>query len=427
MKNDGFYLRNPNYSFHYDDNAICVYMGSTSTRLNQLYAEIVEKCDGKNSLSNIVEGLFTKYDIKENDDEARQLFTQVIIHELLTHKIIKEVSEETPSHKVKPITGKVGASFPGTVLLEVTNRCNFCCKHCFKNAKANSTNYISVPDLEYFFSKLSVPFESVQITGGECTLHPQINDIIAITAMVANKVDLLSNGSNIQAITPDKLSLVNSVQVTIYGYDHESYKSFTSNERGFDLVKEGLGILKSQNTNLIIAVTITKNNYMNLDRFIEFACQFNPNEIRFSLVLPFGRASENEYYENFELSDEEFLEVEKHINEWADRLSSLINVHRIGGLFLKEADDTNTLKCTGGKYKIIISENGIVRPCTYLPEDLFSMGTIKQYVDDILNRKVFDFTKGVSEFKEKLLKEGFNVADMKCIGFCKGESSDCHR
>ena len=255
MRNDGFYLRNQDFSFHYNDDAIIVYMGATSAKLNQLYAEVVEKCDGKNNLCNIVEGIFAKYDIKDGDTEARQLFTEVIIEELLTHKIIEDVSENTPPYNVNPITGKMGASFPGNVLIEVTNKCNFCCKHCFKNAKANNTGYISVSDLEYFFSKLSAPFESIQITGGECTLHPQINDIIEIAANVANKVALLSNGSNIQAITLDKLSLVSEVQITIYGYDYESYKLFASSEHGFDEVKTGLDILKSQKHRLTMVNT----------------------------------------------------------------------------------------------------------------------------------------------------------------------------
>ena len=279
MNKNVFYLRNPEFSFYYNNDTIIVLTGNGSVELNPLYVDVVEKCNGENSLSNITEGIWEKYGINSEDNEARQLFPKVI-EELLTHKIIEEVSDKAPLSKVNPITGKKGKLFPSKLVLELTNKCNFSCKHCFKDAKVTGIGYMNVADFEYFLSKLSVPLEAIEITGGECTLHPQINEIIEIAAKAAGKVFVLTNGSNIKAISSDKLSLLSEVQVSIYGYDNESYKSFTSREHGFDAVKAGLEILKSHSCDLAIAICITRENYTEIHKFIEFACQFNPKEIR---------------------------------------------------------------------------------------------------------------------------------------------------
>ncbi len=424
MNRNVFYLRNPEFGFYYNNDTITVFTSDGSIELNPLYVDVVEKCNGENSLSNITEDIWEKYGIESEDNEARQLFSKVI-EELLKHKIIEEVSDKMPLRRVNPITGKKGKSFPSKLVLELTNKCNFKCKHCFKDAKATGIGYMNVADFEYFLSRLALPLEVIEITGGECTLHPQINEIIEIATKAAGKVSILSNGSNIQAISSDKFSLLSGVQVSIYGYDNESYKSFTSREQGFDAVKAGLEILKSQSCDLVIAICITRDNYGEVDKFIEFACQFNPKEIRFALVVPLGRASTSEYHKSLELPKEELPKVRRVIDDWADKLSPHIKVRRLGELLSEEADDTSTLRCNAGKYQIVISENNVVRPCVYLPEHLFNMGTMRQYADDISEGKVFDFTSGVSAFKKELAKEGFSIVDMRCEGFCKIESSGC--
>ena len=111
MNKNVFYLRNPEFSFYYNNDTIIVLTGNGSVELNPLYVDVVEKCNGENSLSNITEGIWEKYGINSKDNEARQLFPKVI-EELLTHKIIEEVSDKAPLSKVNPITGKKVSYFP---------------------------------------------------------------------------------------------------------------------------------------------------------------------------------------------------------------------------------------------------------------------------------------------------------------------------
>ena len=58
MNKNVFYLRNPEFSFYYNNDTIIVLTGNGSVELNPLYVDVVEKCNGENSLSNITEGIW---------------------------------------------------------------------------------------------------------------------------------------------------------------------------------------------------------------------------------------------------------------------------------------------------------------------------------------------------------------------------------
>ena len=66
-----------------------------------------------------------------------------------------------------------------TVLLEVTNACNLACRVCYADAKGD--RILSMIEIRSFISELIREkgfLDSVQITGGEATIHPQFWDIV---------------------------------------------------------------------------------------------------------------------------------------------------------------------------------------------------------------------------------------------------------
>ena len=66
-----------------------------------------------------------------------------------------------------------------TVLLEVTNACNLACRVCY--ADANGDRVLSMRELRRFIDDLVRAkgfLDSVQVTGGEATIHPEFWDII---------------------------------------------------------------------------------------------------------------------------------------------------------------------------------------------------------------------------------------------------------
>lgn len=66
-----------------------------------------------------------------------------------------------------------------TVLLEVTNACNLACRVCYADAKGD--RILSVDEIRNFISDLVDDkgfLDSVQVTGGEATIHPEFWEIV---------------------------------------------------------------------------------------------------------------------------------------------------------------------------------------------------------------------------------------------------------
>ena len=89
------------------------------------------------------------------------------------------------SVKPAPVSKAIGhhdqsANKSCTVLLEVTNACNLACRVCYADAKGD--RILSVDEIRVFISDLIREkgfLDSVQITGGEATIHPDFWEIVA--------------------------------------------------------------------------------------------------------------------------------------------------------------------------------------------------------------------------------------------------------
>lgn len=84
-----------------------------------------------------------------------------------------------------------------TVLLEVTNACNLACRVCYADAKGD--RILSVDEIRTFISDLIRDkgfLDSVQITGGEATIHPDFWEIVGWMHAQAGigKIYLPTNG-----------------------------------------------------------------------------------------------------------------------------------------------------------------------------------------------------------------------------------------
>lgn len=67
----------------------------------------------------------------------------------------------------------------------------------------------------------------------------------------------------------------------------------------------------------------------------------------------------------------------------------------------------------------MISQDGSVRACNLLTESVFSEYTISEYVNDVENGKLKCYSDDIENFKNYLIHNGYELSDMKCVGFCE--------
>lgn len=151
---------------------------------------------------------------------------------------------------------------PYEAAVEITNDCNLKCNHCNRNIK---NDYMSLDNYKILLKQLkNLGTMRIFFTGGEPSIHPDFFDILNITAAKGFSFSVQTNLSNIDNKLIEYFKIEKywtSIQISLYGYNEETYYK-TVNQRGiFKKVKTALDNLKKIHKLLILKTLITNNNY----------------------------------------------------------------------------------------------------------------------------------------------------------------------
>lgn len=194
--------------------------------------EFLEKCNGRNPLSRLMQN--GSADIKAS------------IEYLLDEGIIAFGTKRNIKTKASPIPSL------RYLLLNVTNKCNLACKHCY--VKQGNT-HIGLR----IFEKAVSQFEDMgglklMLSGGEPLLHPEFYKLMELLPSYELRVVLLSNGTLIDGKTAGKLSnYVHEVQVSI---DGTSSHDLLRGKGSYDKAMRGILNMKSFSIPVSIATMV---------------------------------------------------------------------------------------------------------------------------------------------------------------------------
>jgi radical SAM protein with 4Fe4S-binding SPASM domain len=232
----GFVLRRLEVPFVYD------IPGDELYELDDEAFEFIKKCDGKTPFSRI---------IIEAGEGA-----QAAIEYMLNEGII--LMQEFPqSRSIKAAQSPSTLPSLRYLLLNITNRCNLACKHCYIGKAGQEEMKHGV------FEKAVSQFEDMgglklMISGGEPLLHSKFRELMDILSSYNLRVVLLSNGTLIDDETARKLSAyVHEVQVSIDGItSHDSLRGKGS----FDKAMTGISALRNHGIPISIATMVHRYN-----------------------------------------------------------------------------------------------------------------------------------------------------------------------
>jgi len=184
-------------------------------------------------------------------------------------------------HLALKIAKSEKVAYPSTIMLELTNRCNLSCSTCAREydyGKQMDLGLMEENKAKKIIDELWCYLDSVGLTGmGETFLYPNIK-IIVDYIKSKNKGIVISVSSN--AMLPDfieKVSplvgVIDTIQVSIDGLG-EVYE--TIRKRGnFERLQSNLKALaemcKNTNTELMMNMVVTKENYHQMTALIKFA------------------------------------------------------------------------------------------------------------------------------------------------------------
>ena len=277
------------------------------------------------------------------------------------------------SEKAKNMKG------PYQIAIDVTNKCNYRCLHCYNASGENNTNDQELTDDE--LRKLIAEIgelkpQSVCFCGGEPLLR---FDMLCEMAdmLYSNGVNGIAMVSNGYYLTEEKARLlkekhIHSVQISLDGYDSESCFALRQNALAFDKAVSAIQALKKAGyKNNVVACIPNKANYKNFDKIVELCMELDVSEIRCQPLMLIGRGALN--VEKIALNQAEYIEFlrvfyriqqnNKRIKlQWGDPVDHLIR-------FRENA--TNGFMPT-----MSIKANGNIMVSPYLP---LAVGNVKKY------------------------------------------------
>ena len=185
--------------------------------------------------------------------------------------------------------------YPSFIQLNITNRCNLKCKHCFNNSGSKMTGELTNEEifriLSYFLSRKIV---CITFGGGEPLLHNKIFDFINYASNRGGRITLLSNGVLIKKSVAVKLyrSGVSRVRISLDGSD-EKINDFIRSKGSFKGAINALkNLMDTPIQDVAVMATVNKYNFNDLEKIIKLLIKIGVKDIKFIPTVLGGRAKQ---------------------------------------------------------------------------------------------------------------------------------------
>jgi MoaA/NifB/PqqE/SkfB family radical SAM enzyme len=141
-------------------------------------------------------------------------------------------------------------------------------------------------DYQSILDKHKRYIKSVTLTGGEVTLHPEMEKFIDYAQSLGLRVGAISNGILIRK----KLSSIKKLDdfnITLDAYDYESFaRNRGGTAKQWESIMAGLQTLRENDVKFTISFLATTNNIDELFQLIELADTYQPTTLRLNSFNP---------------------------------------------------------------------------------------------------------------------------------------------
>lgn len=347
--------------------------------VNKIGAEIVKLCNGHNSTDDIITAIAKKYYKKHATiySQIRYFLEHLSNAKIIyfAEKIPLSISESKPNLK--------------EVYLEVTNKCNLRCIHCYNSSGQSLPNELNIHKIKNIVdTSYKLGAKSIILSGGDPLLRDECFEILKYAISQNLKVTLITNGTNINDNVAQSLSNLGvNVQISLDGASAKTHDKIRG-KGAFEASMSGIKHLISYNMidRLSISMVLMKQNIEDVPKMIQLCLDLEIPVVIFSPITKQGRAGLN--WAEFKLSTEQKKQILDFLYLQSKILQEKIKI--VGYIF----DDIHLVLFKGGLQrnfgcsvgeKIRIAPNGNVYPCPFFDDLKHCIGNInKARLDEII-------------------------------------------
>jgi MoaA/NifB/PqqE/SkfB family radical SAM enzyme len=199
------------------------------------------------------------------------------------------------------------------VVIELTNRCNLACRHCFASRHGGSDDVPPVALEKVLREARPCGFEHISLTGGEPALHPQFGGIVERICQAGYRFGLVTNGwafDEWQALFVTHSHQLSGITFSLDGATEATHNSLRGTG-SFRRVMKAISLCVFHGLPFGINMAVTADNRHELGALAALAEKLGSHGVRFGHMTPSQRAARSE----LDLSPKQRKDVEAEIRE----------------------------------------------------------------------------------------------------------------
>ncbi len=265
------------------------FMSMAYFAIDGFYVDVLSFADGTVTLEEIVE----RY-VKDSDPVFGPVLADRAVNWALSMRGLLRWTEQPLSPARSPqVTGRRDAYYPQHAVIEITDRCNFSCEHCYIAAKQNVGSFMSIDTFATVVELLSANgVQVVELSGGECTIHPKFAEMLNLACSKFSLVSVLTNGYLLGVPGKVRDAIMGrdnvAVQVSIDGIER-THDLFRKHRHSFQRAVEAVRVCTEAGKPTRIATSISEGTLHEVPELVSLGRKLAPALHAFSPVAPFGR------------------------------------------------------------------------------------------------------------------------------------------
>ena len=199
------------------------------------------------------------------------------------------------------------------IVIELTNRCNLSCGHCFEERHA-ATGDLPLEILKKVLRDgKGCGIEQMSFTGGEPTIHRRFEEIIDLVSQAGYPFSFVSNGASFPRIY--RLLLKHrkwflGVTFSLDGAQQETHDRLRG-KGSYRSVMRAISICAFKQLPFTLNMVLTAENRNEIEEMVELAERLGSHGVRFGHLMP--TSGKTALRESLDLTPEERREVESEI------------------------------------------------------------------------------------------------------------------
>ncbi len=314
-------------------------------------------------------------------------------------------------------------SAPLHIHWEVTNKCNYKCKHCYQQHDGKRVT-LPTDDLLFIANQIvKAGVFQVSISGGEPFSVDGILDILDFLKNNNIRTIICSNGSQINSDTILALKNMDMpVQISLDSCIEKKHNEFRGSENAFDVAVTAIRLLNSAEINTSVAFCATQYNYEDFEGVVKLCIDLGVKHIVVGEMIPVRGGDETNGNLLFSLDTYKiFSEKLKNI---IIKYNGSISIHVNSEWGFVVSDFYDHAPCTAFDRDFAILADGSVSPCPFIRNPLYFIGNVLENTIEDLWIKA----KRTSFYKCKNLGCDNSCSYYeKCLGGCKAQLANSNQ